>query len=243
MPFETNLIFRYEFAALSPQTRYAFVAVLLYCAGSGIDEFPLDARFMSSVLNIDERTLKKSFDELLFKNLFLEKKEREIRKEQTDRQETARAGVSVREENLFKTEEENQNENQSENQSENENRKQVDKKVNPSNGHLSSFSLDECKRYVENEIQTGAQIQNVGALSMKLFKTGEADSFIKARLYPEEFNREQFGEPRKFSANPCSVCFGAKMADPDGKGHRACEHCKDERGKSIGWEPEGETEK
>jgi hypothetical protein len=231
LPVETNLISRYEFAALSPQNRYIFVAILLYMAGNGIDEIPLDARFMSSVLIVDERMLRKCFDELLFHNLLQEKKER-IEKKSTDRQETARAGVSVEDENLFKTESENQ---------ENENRKQVGKNGSSPNGHLSSFSLDECKRYVEKEIQDGAQIQNVGALAMKLFKTGEADSFIKARLYPEQFAAEMFGEPIKFTDQPCSVCFGAKMANVEDKGYRKCVHCRNERGQSTGLEPEGEN--
>jgi len=62
-------------------------------------------------------------------------------------------------------------------------------------------------------------------------------------LYPEkaiEAERETFGEPIIFSDDPCVACFGAKMADADGKGFRACEHCKNERGKSTGLEPEGE---
>lgn len=231
IPIETNLISRYEFATLTTHTRYIFVAIMLYCAGNGIDEIPLDAKFMSSVLNADFRSIENSFDELLGKNLLVERKERKEKKEkkeQTDRPETADAGVSVSDENLFKTADENQN------------AKPFDQKANAASGHLSQFDLDECKRYVEKEIQNGATINNVGALAMKLFKTGEADSFIKARLYPEEFDREQFGAPVKFSDEPCSVCFGAKMADADGKGFRACEHCRNERGKATGWEPEKE---
>ncbi len=64
-------------------------------------------------------------------------------------------------------------------------------------------------------------------------------------LYPakqEAIDREQFGESIKFLDEPCRVCFGAKMADADGKGFRACVHCKNERGKSTGFEREGESE-
>ncbi len=103
IPIETSLLTRYEFAALSTQTRYAFVAILLYCGANGIDEIPLDSKFMSKVLIIDERTLRKSFDELLFAKLLQERKEREIRKEQTDRQES----VSVISENLSRNGSEN----------------------------------------------------------------------------------------------------------------------------------------
>jgi hypothetical protein len=227
IPIETNLISRYEFAALSPQNRYVFVAVLLYMAGNGIDEIPLDARFMSSVLIVDERMLKKSFEELLAKKLLVEKKDREDRKD-TDRQETPAAGVSVNGENLSQSESEPEE-------------KTAAKKVS-GNGHLSAFTIEECLAYVEKEIADGAQIQNAKALASKLFKTGEADSFIKARLYPEQFAAEVFGEPVRFSDEPCRVCFGAKMSNVDGKGYRACEHCKNERGKSTGFEPEGETD-
>lgn len=224
MPIETNLISRYEFATLTTHTRYIFVAILLYCAGNGIDEVPLDAKFMSSVLNADFRSIENSFEELLFKNLLVEKKEREERKEQTDRQETAGAGVSVNEGNSFQT------------YSENETEEKVFKKENR-NGHLSEFSLDECKRYVDLEIQDGATINNASALAMKLYQSGEADSFIKARLYPEKFDLETYGSPRRFTDQPCAVCFGAKMANIEGKGFTHCEHCKNEKGRSTGYEP------
>ncbi len=78
-----------------------------------------------------------------------------------------------------------------------------------------------------------------------LFKTGEADAFILATLYPvraEEAEAKSFGEPIQFTGEPCRVCFGAKMSDADGKGFRACVHCKNERGKSTGKEPEGEND-
>ena len=100
IPIETSLLVRYEFASCSLQTRYVFVAILLYCGANGLEEIPLDARFMSSVLVADFRTVEKSFDELLSKNLLQEREKREKRKEQTDRKETPAAGVSVDSENL-----------------------------------------------------------------------------------------------------------------------------------------------
>ena len=235
IPVETNLIFRYEFAACSLQTRYIFVAIVLYCGGNGTDEIPLDAKFMASVLVADERTISKSFDELLFKNLLVEKKDREKEKKDTDRQETAGAGVSVIDENLFKTESENQS-----------SLLKIVPAVASSNGNAkhSQFTIEECLKYVEVCQSNGEAVQSPKALANHLHKTGEADALIMATLYPakqEEIEREQFGEPVQFTDQPCRVCFGAKMADADGKGFRACGHCRNERGKSTGLEPEGET--
>lgn len=231
IPIETSLLTRYEFAALSPQTRYIFVAILLYCGANGIDEIPLDAKFMSNVLVADSRTIEKSFEELLFAKLLQERIEREEKKEQTDRQETALdARVCVTDLNSF------QNENQSENGL-----------VNKSSPDLSlvipkhsQFSIEECLRYVEACQAKGEQVQSPKALASKLSKTGEADSFIRATLYPEQFNAETFGVPIQFTDEPCAVCFGAKMESVEGKGARRCEHCRNERGKSTGLEPEGE---
>jgi hypothetical protein len=99
------------------------------------------------------------------------------------------------------------------------------------------FSLSDCLRYAEMQ----PNINNPQGLATKLFKTGEADSFIKAKLYPEQFERETFGAPVPFSDEPCRVCFGSKMEVVAGKGARPCPHCKNERGKSTGLEPKGEN--
>lgn len=109
----------------------------------------------------------------------------------------------------------------------------------------SIFSIDECFRYVEICRAKGEEVKNAKGLANHLFKTGEADSFIQAALYPEklaEVEKIRYGEPRQFSDEPCTVCFGAKMANPDGRGFRKCEHCRDEKGKATGLEPFGEIE-
>lgn len=86
LPIECSLLIRYEFATLSPQTRYIFVAILLYCGARGVDEIPVDTRFLANALAVDERMLKKSLEELEISGLLLErKKDREDRKD-TDRQ-------------------------------------------------------------------------------------------------------------------------------------------------------------
>jgi len=81
IPVETLLLVRYEFASCSLQTRYIFVAIVLYCGANGLEEIPIDARFMSSVLVADERTVEKSFVELLSKNLLQERERKEQKKE------------------------------------------------------------------------------------------------------------------------------------------------------------------
>ena len=246
IPVECSLLIRYEFASLSPQTRYAFVAILLYCGMRGIEEIPLDAKFMASALIIDERTLRKSLDELLENSLLLEReKEREKRenkKEDTDRQ-TENGVVCVDSENF------SQNNSDKNNQS-NENKNGLVKKdseinnLNEKTKH-SIYSIEECLKYVEICQSKGDKIDNPRALANHLFKTGESDAFILATLYPakqEELDRETYGEPRQFTDEPCRVCLGAKMADSDGKGYRKCEHCRDEKGKATGFEPKGENE-
>ncbi len=237
LPIECNLIFRYEFAACSIQTRYIFVAILLYCGQRGIDEIPDDKRFLASALNADARTIEKAIPELENLGLLLERKKEREEKKDTDRQkETPAARVSVDSKNLSKTEGENQSENQSEEVFNNAS----------ANGHRSEFSIEECLRYVEKCKADGDSIQNAKALATSLFQTGKSDAFIRATLYPEkqaDVDQRIFGKPIKFTDEPCVVCFGAKMADADGKGYRTCVHCKNERGKSTGFEPEttGET--
>ncbi len=223
LPIECNLIFRYEFAACSIQTRYVFVAILLYCGQRGIDEIPDDKGFLASALNADARTIEKSLWELENFDLLIErKKEREEKEKDTDRQNAPERGVSVDSENLFQNEEENEE-------------KTADK-IEPL-PRSSQFPLEDVLRYVMKEVADGKRIENPNALASQLHKTGQADAFIKASLYPDQLALEQFGEPRRFTGEPCSVCFGAKMSDADGRGYRACVHCKNERGKSTGFEP------
>jgi hypothetical protein len=110
-------------------------------------------------------------------------------------------------------------------------------------GHLSAFSLEDCLRYVHLCEMKGDAIKNPQGLAHHLFKTGASDVFIRHALFPEQqaaIEREQYGAPVRFTDQPCRVCFGAKMADAGGKGFRKCAHCRDERGKSTGFEPEGE---
>lgn len=111
------------------------------------------------------------------------------------------------------------------------------------NGHISQFSLDECLRYVRICEAKGEPIKNPKGLANHLNKTGDSDAFILATLYPEkreEAEREIYGEPRKFTDEPCAVCFGSKMEVVEGRGARNCPNCKNERGQSTGKQPEKE---
>jgi hypothetical protein len=124
-----------------------------------------------------------------------------------------------------------------------ENSKTENRKPAGKNGHQSEFSISEILKYVRLCAEKGAAIKNPQGLAANLYQTGNADAFIRAALYPEqqkEIDREIYGEPRPFTRDPCTVCFGAKMSNTDGKGYRKCAHCKDERGKSTGLEPEEE---
>ena len=224
IPFECSLLFRYEFATLTTHTRYIFVGILLYCGLRGIDEIPEDTAFLANTLSVDARTIPKSLEELKNAKLLLERKKEREEKEQTDRKkETPAARVSVNDEKLSKTESENEE-------------KEVGQ-INGSGRKHSEFSLDECKKYVEAEIKDGRNIENPNALAMKLFNTGQSDSFIKARLYPQQAAVEQFGEPVQFSKYPCAVCFGAKQADIGDNRFGKCPHCKNEKGIATGFEP------
>lgn len=230
LPIECSLLICYEFATLPPQTRYVFVAILLYCGARGIDEIPMDIRFLANALAVDDRTLAKSLEELEFCGLLIErKKEREDRKEKTDRQKDENGGVCVDSPNLFQNESAND-------LSKNDSTAKVSPRKN-----LSQFSIEECLKYVELCKSDGETVKSPKALANHLCKTGDADAFIMATLYPEKqqaVDLQTFGAPRPFSDKPCSICYGAKMADVDDKGFRACQHCKNEKGKSTGFEPQ-----
>ncbi|MGI8849350.1 MAG: hypothetical protein ACR2HT_04200 [Pyrinomonadaceae bacterium] len=235
IPVECSLLIRYEFAACSLPTRYIFVAILLLCGLRGSDKIPANTRYLANALAADERAVKKALAELIRANLLseIERFEREEMKDTQTQKE--QSGVSVDFINSFEEKTEN----------ENGLLKTVQATGSNGNSKRSQFTIEECLRYVEHCQSKGDEIKNAKALATNLFKSGEADSFILATLYPErlaEVEREQFGEPIGFTDSPCRVCFGAKMADADGKGFRKCEHCRDERGKSTGFEPKGETD-
>ena len=109
--------------------------------------------------------------------------------------------------------------------------------------NLSQFTLAQCLSYVQLCIAKGDAIKNPHGLAVNLFQTGNSDAFIRALMFPEDQKQsdlETYGAPVQFSAEPCRACFGAKMADADGKGYRKCEHCRNERGAATGFEPKRE---
>lgn len=216
IPVECSLLVCYEFAACSLQTRYIFVAILLLCGMRGSDKIPADPKFLAKALAADVRTVKKSIRELVAANLLTEREKDKKKEETRTQRERETDAVRVDSENCVKT-----------------------------NGHLSEFSLEECLKYVETCHARGENITNPKGLATTLFESGRADALILATLYPEK-NREKeveiYGEPRKFTDNPCAVCFGSKMEVVEGKGARPCPNCKNERGQNTGKQPEGENE-
>ncbi|MBS4029689.1 MAG: hypothetical protein KGZ58_13760 [Ignavibacteriales bacterium] len=124
--------------------------------------------------------------------------------------------------------------------SENGREGELENSKKPEEEGRSQFSLPEILKYVENLQQNGANIPNPQAYALKIQKTKDSDIFIHAHLNPDwskEIEQTDYGEPIRFSNEPCSVCFGAKLANPDGKGHRKCPNCQDEKGISTGFEP------
>ncbi len=111
------------------------------------------------------------------------------------------------------------------------------------NGHKSEFSLEDCFAYVKICETKGEPVKNAKGLASHLYKTGEADAFILAALHPEKTREKEieiYGEPRKFTDEPCSVCYGSKMEVVEGRGARPCPNCKNEKNHSTGKQPEGE---
>ena len=111
------------------------------------------------------------------------------------------------------------------------------------NGHKSEFSLEDCFAYVKICETKGEPVKNAKGLASHLYKTGEADAFILAALHPEKTREKEieiYGEPRRFTDEPCSVCFGSKMEVVEGRGARPCPNCKNERNHSTGKQPEGQ---
>jgi hypothetical protein len=82
------------------------------------------------------------------------------------------------------------------------------------------------------KIVGGRPVENPGGLARKLHIEGTADTEIAEFLHPPA---EQ--EKRKFTAEPCTVCFGSKQEVVPGRGARPCPHCVDERGQRTGREP------
>jgi hypothetical protein len=95
-----------------------------------------------------------------------------------------------------------------------------------SNGNKSIYSLAECLQYTEKLKADGAVIHNPQGLAMALYKSGDADPFIQATLYPEttpETPPDAKDDERQ--AN-CPRCYGGGM-----------EFMYDEEGNQLGVRP------
>lgn len=242
IPVETALIFDTNFQQLSTPTKAVFLQLFLLCGVLGNCELPFNINYLSRMLGVNRCRIRDSLSELFETGLCVVKmtpreREREKeQKEQTDRQEENAALGVVSCVDLENSKDERRKTNLELQISDS---KIEDQKSNFKN-QTSQFSIEECLKYVEICKSKGDEIKNAKALAMNLFKTGEADAFILATLYPikqKEIDRETYGEPRQFTEEPCKVCYGARLANPDGRGFRKCSHCFDEKGKPTGLEP------
>lgn len=103
----------------------------------------------------------------------------------------------------------------------------------------SQFSMSEIVKYVQTLMKNGADIRNPSGYAFTISQSSDSDAFILAALYPErlETDLDTNGEPRQFSAEPCSVCNGTKWETIKGAGAKKCKHCLDEKGSITGFEP------
>lgn len=253
----------YNFSALPDETKFHAVGLMLLASRLN-NKFPDDEAWLRQKIGANSEINLKILLEIRFLEVIREEKPdaknaTNARKSNKTNGELASAILDDAE-NCDSAEqnrtEENRTEHNTTQQSENETRraeadaknvvvcdfgnssKTYEENGNPKtvNKNGSMFSLADCLKYARQS----ENVKNPEGLANTLFKTGSADALIMAKLYPEEAAREQFGAPIKFTDEPCTACFGAKMSDVDGKGFRACLHCKNERGKSTGFEPKGE---
>jgi len=87
-------------------------------------------------------------------------------------------------------------------------------------GVNSRFTLQVCRQYAEHLKQTGQGITNPGGYATKIFRSGEADSFIEAFLNP----------PASLDIGKCPTCRGSNFvyidaSNPD-QGVKPCRHDK-----------------
>lgn len=230
---QCSLLFNDEFLELTTVTRGVFLQLLLLCGVRGNHEIPFNINYLSKIMSMDRCRIRNSLRELLEKNfVFTREKEKKERIEEYSTDSTERESVGA----VERGEVSNfgmQNEDLGLEAVKAETKSEIQ-------NHKSEFTLEECLKYVEICQSKGEDIKNAKGLAAHLFQTGNADAFILAALYPkkqEELERETYGEPRQFTDEPCKICYGAKMADADGKGFRKCTHCQDEKGKATGFEP------
>ena len=254
----------YEFQQLADAAKFHLVGLMLLASRLN-NRFPDDPVWLASIIGASE----KIEIEILIENGFLEvvSDKKEVKTDENfDRERTTNAGKSKKTKDEFAsaTFQADENRASAEHSRTEEKRTHTEQtravlseekeemavRVNfenqaKTNGHKSQFSLDECLKYVQICVSKGEPIKNAKGLANHLYKTGDSDAFILATLYPEkreEAEREIYGEPRKFTDEPCAVCFGSKMEIVEGKGARPCPNCKNEKGQSTGKQPEGEKE-
>lgn len=255
----------YDFARLPDETKFHAVGLMLLASRSN-NKFPEDEVWLRAKINAEKEINLEVLLEIEFLEVISDKKGAKTDENFNGKRATnARKSKKTKDESASATFQADENRASAEHSRTEENKTHIEQtrgddstspeeekavRVNfenqaKTNGHLSQFSLDECLKYVRICEAKGEPIKNAKGLANHLYKTGDSDAFILATLYPEkreEAEREIYGEPRKFTDEPCAVCFGSKMEVVEGKGARTCPNCKNERGQSTGKQPEGEKE-
>ena len=85
----------------------------------------------------------------------------------------------------------------------------------------SKFTIEECRKYAQHLQSTGQGINNPGGYATAIFRSGEADTQIKAFLNPSAASAP-------IKADGCPDCGGSGYYYPEGveKGVKICKHEK-----------------
>jgi hypothetical protein len=252
----------YDFATLPDETKFHAVGLMLLASRSN-NKFPDDEAWLRAKINAEKEINLEKLLEIQFLEVVSEKKEAKTDENFTGKRTTnARKSKKTKDDAASATDEDEKNCDSAEHSREEQTRTHTEQtrgddsqspeeekavRVNfenqaKTNGHRSQFSLEECLKYVQICETKGEPIKNAKGLANHLYKTGDSDAFILATLYPERSREKEieiYGEPKKFTDEPCLVCFGSKMEVVEGKGARPCPNCKNERGYSTGRQPEG----
>jgi hypothetical protein len=259
-----SLLDDYDFAQLPDETKFHAVGLMLLASRLN-NKFPDDETWLRAKINAEKRIDLEKLLEINFLEIAetekssrktVAKNQTNARKAQKTKDEPASADFSSGEMNDSAEERREEESRTHTQQKRGDCAPEIEKEEKAvcvilenfpenGNGHRSEFSLEDCFAYVKICETKGEPVKNAKGLASHLYKTGEADAFILAALHPEKTREKEieiYGEPRKFTDEPCSVCYGSKMEVVEGRGARNCPNCKNERGHSTGKQPEGVEE-
>jgi len=257
-----SLLDDYEFAQLADETKFHAVGLMLLASRLN-NKFPDDETWLRAKINAEKRIDLEKLLEINF--LEIAEMEKTGRKPAAKNQTNARKSNKTNDDSASTEFSDGETSDSAEEKREEEKRTHTQQKRGDDapeekteekavcvilenfpengNGHRSEFSLEDCFAYVKICETKGEPVKNAKGLASHLYKTGEADAFILAALHPEKTREKEieiYGEPRRFTDEPCSVCYGSKMEVVEGRGARPCPNCKNEKNHSTGKQPEGE---